>query len=253
MDLGIKGKVAIVTGGTKGIGRAIVETFANEGANVAFCARNAQEVAETEQALRAKGVQAKGTVLDVADAAALRAWVADTASTFGGIDMAVANVSALAIPDEDANWETSFHVDLMGTVNLCKAVIPHLEHSDVKSLVAISSVSGREADFASGPYGTFKTAIIGYMAGLALQLADKGIRANTVSPGNTYFPGGVWENIEQGNPDLFGFAMGLNPTGRMGTPQEIASGVVFISSPLSSRTSGANLLIDGALTRGIQF
>ncbi len=253
MDLGIKGKVAIVTGGTKGIGRAIVETFANEGANVAFCARNAQEVAETEQALRAKGVQAKGTVLDVADAAALRAWVADTASTFGGIDMAVANVSALAIPDEDANWETSLHVDLMGTVNLCKAVIPHLEHSDVKSLVAISSVSGREADFASGPYGTFKTAIIGYMAGLALQLADKGIRANTVSPGNTYFPGGVWENIEQGNPDLFGFAMGLNPTGRMGTPQEIASGVVFISSPLSSRTSGANLLIDGALTRGIQF
>jgi NAD(P)-dependent dehydrogenase (short-subunit alcohol dehydrogenase family) len=123
----------------------------------------------------------------------------------------------------------------------------------VKSLVAISSVSGREADFASGPYGTFKTAIIGYMAGLALQLAEKGIRANTVSPGNTYFEGGVWQNIEGGNPDLFTFAMGLNPTGRMGTPEEVASGVVFLSSPLSSRTSGTNLVVDGALTRGIQF
>jgi 3-oxoacyl-[acyl-carrier protein] reductase len=253
MDLKIKGKVAIVTGGTKGIGRAIVEAFADEGANVAFCARNKDEVAETEKALVAKGVKAKGTVVDVGDAKALRAWVASTAKDFGGIDMAVANVSALAIPDEDDNWDTSFKVDLMGTVNLCKAVIPHLDKSSVKSLVAISSVSGREADFAAGPYGTVKTAIIGYMAGLSLSLAERGIRSNTVSPGNTYFPGGVWQSIEGGNPDLFSFAMGLNPTGRMGTAEEIASGVVFISSPVASRISGANLLIDGALTRGIQF
>jgi NAD(P)-dependent dehydrogenase (short-subunit alcohol dehydrogenase family) len=253
MDLKIKGKTAIVTGGTKGIGRAIVESFASEGANVAFCARNKDEVAETEKSLTAKGVKAKGTVLDVGDAKALRAWVESTAKEFGGIDMAVANVSALAIPDEDANWDTSYKVDLMGTVNLCKAVIPHLEKSSVKSLLAISSVSGREADFAAGPYGTFKTAIIGYMAGLSLSLAPQGIRSNSVSPGNTYFPGGVWQSIEGGNPDLFNMAMGLNPTGRMGTAEEIAHGVVFISSPVSSRTSGANLLIDGALTRGIQF
>ena len=253
MDLGIKGKVALVTGGTKGIGRAIVETFADEGANVAFCARNADEVASTEKALTAKGVKAKGTALDVGDADALRKWVDDSAKEFGGIDMAVANVSALAIPDEDENWDTSFWVDLMGTVNMCKAVIPHLDKSEIKSLLAISSVSGREADFASGPYGTFKTAIIGYMAGLSLSLAEKGIRANTVSPGNTYFPGGVWESIEGGNPDLFKFAMDLNPTGRMGTAEEIANGVVFVSSPRSSRINGANLLIDGALTRGIQF
>ena len=253
MDLQLQGLKAVVTGGTKGIGRAIVESFANEGANVAFCARNAGEVAETEKALTAKGVKAKGTVVDVGDAKALRDWVESTAKEFGGIDMAVANVSALAIPDEDENWDTSYRADLMGTVNLCKSVIPHLEKSPVKSLVAISSVSGREADFASGPYGTFKTAIIGYMAGLSLSLAEKGIRSNTISPGNTYFPGGVWQSIEGGNPDLFKFAMGLNPTGRMGTAEEIAAGVVFISSPVASRISGANLLIDGALTRGIQF
>lgn len=253
MDLGIAGKTALVTGGTKGIGRAIVEGFAAEGANVAFCARDVAEVASTQAALEAHGVRAIGTALDVGDAAALRAWVEASADAFGSIDMVVANVSALAIPDTDENWETSFTVDLMGTVNLVKAALPHLEKSDIKSAVAISSVSGREADFAAGPYGTVKTAIIGYMAGVALQVADKGIRVNTVSPGNTYFPGGVWENIEGGNPDLFSFAMGLNPTGRMGTAEEIAAGVVFLSSAKASRVSGANLLIDGALTRGIQF
>lgn len=253
MDLKIKGKTAIVTGGTKGIGRAIVEAFADEGANVAFCARNADEVAATEAVVAAKGVKAKGTVVDVGDAKALRSWVTATAKEFGGIDMAVANVSALAIPDSDENWDTSYRVDMMGTVNLCKEVIPFLEKSDVKSLLAISSVSGREADFASGPYGTFKSAIIGYMAGLALSLAEKGIRSNTISPGNTYFEGGVWPSIESGNPELFAFAMGLNPTGRMGTAEEVAVGAVFLSSPVSSRISGTNLLIDGAVTRGIQF
>jgi 3-oxoacyl-[acyl-carrier protein] reductase len=230
MDLQIKGKTALVTGGTKGIGRAIVETFVAEGANVAFCARNADEVAATEAAFANSESKVVGTVMDVRDAAAISAWVEASAEKFGGIDMVVSNVSALAIPDTEENWAESIQVDLMGTVRLAKAAIPYLEKSTAPSIIAISSVSGREADFASGPYGTVKTAIIGYIAGLAFQLAEKGIRANTVSP-----------------------AMGLNPTHRMGTPQEVASGVVFLSSPLSSRTTGANLLIDGGLTRGIQF
>jgi NAD(P)-dependent dehydrogenase (short-subunit alcohol dehydrogenase family) len=253
MNLGIEKKVAIITGATRGIGRAIAEAFANEGSAVAFCARNAADILETEKSLTAKGVKAKGTVLDVGDAKALRAWVDDTAKEFGSIDMAVANVSAFAIPDEDASWETSYRTDLMGTVNLCKAVIPYLEKSDIKSLLAVSSVSGIEADFTSGPYGTFKAAIICYMSGLSVSLADRGIRANTVSPGNTYFPGGVWKSIEDGNPDLFKFVMGQNPTGRMGTPEEVANGVVFLSSQASSRTSGTNLIIDGAYTKGVQF
>lgn len=253
MDLRINGKTAVVTGGTKGIGRAIVETFAEEGANVAFCARNADEVAATEKALAGRGSTVVGTVVDVRDGDAITAWIASTAEQFGGIDMVVSNVSALAIPDTEENWVESFDVDLMGTVHLVKASMPHLEKSGAGSIIAISSVSGREVDFASGPYGTVKSAIIGYMAGLAFQLVEKGIRANTVSPGNTYHEGGVWPSIEASNPELFAFAMGLNPTERMGTPQEIASSVVFLSSPVSSRTTGANLLIDGALTRGIQF
>ncbi len=119
----------------------------------------------------------------------------------------------------------------MHTVRLVRSAIPHLERSDAASIIAISSVSGRESDFASGPYGTAKTAIVGYIHGLALQLADKGIRANTVSPGNTYFEGGVWAAIESGNPELFATAVGLNPTGHMGNPAEIASCVVFLASP----------------------
>ena len=252
MDLKISGKTAMVTGGTRGIGRAIVEAFIAEGANVAFCARNAAEVAEAEESLASKG-RAIGTVLDVQDATSLSEWVEATATEFGGIDMVVNSVSALAIPDTEENWYESFNVDMMGTVNLSKLVIPYLEKSDMASLISISSVSGREADFASGPYGTMKTAIIGYMAGLALSLADKGIRVNTVSPGNTYHQDGVWPGLESSDPELFAQAMSLNPTGRMGTPEETAASVVFLSSPRSSRTTGANLLIDGALTRGIQF
>jgi len=253
MDLKLAGRTALVTGGTRGIGRAIVEAFAAEGANVGFCARTASEVEETEKALQGAGSEIAGTTMDMGDPAAIEPWVENSAAKFGAIDIVVSNVSALAIPDTDENWEASLRVDLMGTVRLVKAAMPHLENSDAASIVAIASVSGREADFASGPYGTAKSAIIAYVQGLAFQLAEKGIRANTVSPGNTYFPGGVWESIERDNPELFELAMGLNPTGHMGKPEEMAAGVVFLASPVSSFTTGTNLVIDGALTRGIQF
>jgi NAD(P)-dependent dehydrogenase (short-subunit alcohol dehydrogenase family) len=253
MDLQLTGSRVLVTGGTRGIGRAIVEAFADEGAVVEFCARDAAEIEATEKALAGRGGGVTGARVDVADGAALTGWVEDAARRLGGLDAVVANVSALAIPDTDENWQASFEVDLMGTVRLARAAVPHLEASPNGSIVAISSVSGREADFASGPYGTMKTAIVGYVSGLAFQLAGRGVRANVVSPGNTFFPGGVWDQIEQGQPELYGTALGLNPTGRMGTPQEMARAVVFLSSPVSSFTTGTNLVVDGALTRGIQL
>ncbi|CAG4930382.1 MULTISPECIES: SDR family NAD(P)-dependent oxidoreductase [Acidithrix] len=253
MDLGLKGKVALISGGTKGIGRAIAVGFAKEGANVAFCARNPSEVAETQTLLNSLGVRAMGTTLDIGNAQGVADWVEASASELGGLDIVINNVSALAIPDSEENWKLSLEVDLMGTVRICKASLPHLIARGEGSIVNISSVSGREADFAGGPYGTVKSAIIAYSAHLAFTYADKNIRANTVSPGNTYFPGGVWENIENGNPQLFDMAMALNPTGRMGTPQESANAVIFLSSPAASRISGTNLVVDGALTRGIQF
>ena len=191
--------------------------------------------------------------MDVGDEAALLAWVESAAQSLGGIDIVVSNVSALAIPDTPENWEASLRVDLMGTVRLVNAAMPYLELSEAAAIVTVASVSGREIDFAAGPYGTVKGALIHYTQGLAHQLAGKGIRANTVSPGNTYFPGGVWENIERNNPELFATALALNPTGRMGTPQEMAAAVVFLASPVSSFTTGTNLVVDGALTRGVQL
>ncbi|MDO3403631.1 SDR family NAD(P)-dependent oxidoreductase [Mycolicibacterium neoaurum] len=250
MDLGLKGKRFAVTGGTRGIGRAVVEGLLAEGATVAFCARTSEAVAATQREL---GSGAIGTAVDVGATAALAAWVDASAEALGGLDGVVANVSALAIPESAENWRTSFEVDLMGTVGLVDAALPHLQASGTGSIVTISSVSGREIDFAAGPYGTMKAAIIHYTQGLAYQLAGKGVRANTVSPGNTYFPGGVWSSIEQNDPELFATALALNPTGRMATPAEVANAVVFLSSPAAGFITGTNLLVDGALTRGVQF
>ena len=253
MDLGLKGLRALVTGGTKGIGRAIAETLAAEGAHVAICARNAGEVSEAVARLMSKGVRATGRALDVADAAALKAWAKDAGAQLGGIDIVVSNVSALAIAGDEEAWKRGFEIDLMGAVRLVDAAMPFLEKSKAASIVTISSVSGREIDFAAGPYGAFKAALVHYTQGLAFQLAKKNIRANTVSPGNTYFEGGVWNQIKDGNPTLYAQALALNPTGRMGTPQEMANAVAFLASPAASFITGTNLVVDGALTRGVQL
>jgi len=253
MDLGLKGLNVLVTGGSKGIGRRCAEYFANEGANVSICARDKATVDATIADLSKNGVKAFGMAIDVGSKSDLESWVSESAKALGGVDIVVANVSALAVEDNEEAWYKEFEVDMMHTVRLVNSTLPHLEKSKAPAVTIISSVSGREIDFTGPAYGAFKAALIHYAQGLAFKLAPKMIRVNTVSPGNTYFAGGVWEYIENNIPDLFKEAMRLNPTGRMAKPEEIARGVVFLSSPASSFTTGTNLVIDGALTRGVQF
>jgi 3-oxoacyl-[acyl-carrier protein] reductase len=253
VDLGLKGLRAIVTGGTKGIGRRAADIFADEGASVAICARNADEVKAAVASLKAKGVGAFGEALDVADRAALERFVSDSANALGGVDILVANVSALAAQGKLEDWQKAFDVDLMHTVYAVNAAMPFLEKSDRSSIVFVSSVSGREVDFAGPAYGAMKAALIHYAQRLAFELAPKMIRVNSVSPGNTYFDDGFWQNVERNLPDLYAKALALNPTGRMATPEEIGRGIVFLASPASSFTTGTNLVIDGALTRGVQL
>lgn len=253
MDLQLRGMKALVTGGTKGIGRACVDLFADEGADVAFCARTEADVIATAKAVEEKGVRAFGRALDVADGPALKAWVVDAAEALGGLDSVVANVSALSIGDEEENWKAEIEVDIMHTVRVVHAALPYLERSGAASITTISSVSGREIDITAGAYGVAKAAVVHYAQGLAYHLAPKGIRANTVSPGNTYFEGGFWHQAELNMPDLYNMVMAMNPTGRMGTPEECAAAVVFLASPVASRITGTNLIVDGALTKGVQL
>src|SRR5258706_7067189 len=201
MDLGLEGKNVLVTGGSKGIGLAIAELFADEGANVAICARNADEVGSVVKTLAGKGAKSWGKAVDVADPAALKQWFEGAAGALGGIDCVVCNVSALAVVDTPDTCEKSFGTDMMHTVNSVAAALPYLEKSKSASITIISSVSGFEVDFAVGSYGAFKAALIHYAKGLSNQLIAKGIRVNVVSPGNTYFEGGIWQNIEKGSPD----------------------------------------------------
>ncbi|MET0877139.1 MAG: SDR family NAD(P)-dependent oxidoreductase, partial [Tardiphaga sp.] len=167
MDLGLTGKNVLITGGSKGIGLAIAELFAAEGANIAICARNADEVAAVVARLAATGVKAFGQGLDVGDGAALKQWIEAAAAQFGGIDAIVCNVSALAVGDSAESWEKSFRVDMMHTVNSVAAALPYLEKSQTPSIVIVSSVSGFEIDFAAGSYGAIKAALIHYAKGLS--------------------------------------------------------------------------------------
>ena len=254
MDLGLKGLNVIITGGTKGIGRRAADLFAAEGANVSVCARNADEVTSAVASFADSGVKSFGQAIDVSDKAALDGWVAESAQALGGIDIVVANVSALAAAeDSEDSWNAQFDIDMMHTVRTLNASMSYLEKSEHPSIVIVSSVSGREIDFTSPAYGAFKAALIHYAHGMAHKLAPKQIRVNSVSPGNVYFKGGIWNYVEDNMPDLFKSAMDLNPTGRMATPEEIGKGIVFLASPASSFTMGTNLVIDGALTKGVQL
>jgi 3-oxoacyl-[acyl-carrier protein] reductase len=256
MDLGLKGKTAIVTGATRGIGRSIADLFADEGANVAICARKADEVEATVAALKAKGVQAFGQVVDIADGAALKAFIVKAGETLGGIDIAVSNASALVQGADEAAWRGMFDIDILGAVNVWEAAKPFLETAGANKgdacFLITSSISAAEAT-APSAYGAMKAAQIHYAKGIARENAPKHVRCNVVSPGTVFFEGGVWGNVKAGMPGFFDQMIKRNPTGRMATPEEIAAATVFLASPRSAFTTGINMVVDGAISSRANF
>tara|TARA_R110000824_G_scaffold118960_17_gene272468 strand:+ start:6882 stop:7652 length:771 start_codon:yes stop_codon:yes gene_type:complete len=256
MDLGLKGKKAIITGATRGIGRAIAETLVAEGADVAICARNADQVAEAVAALKKSGTNVIGNVVDIADGAALQKWVAESANALGGLDIVVNNASALAQGNKEDAWHACFEIDVMGAQRVCEAALPFLEKSAAAngdaSVVIISSISAAETTNGNA-YGALKASQIHLAKGLAKEHAAKHIRFNTVSPGTVYFKGGVWGMVEEHMPDMFKATMARNPMGRMASPQDIANATVFLTSPASSFTTGINMIVDGGLTGRVNF
>ncbi|HEY2707180.1 MAG TPA: SDR family oxidoreductase [Caulobacteraceae bacterium] len=256
MDLQLKGKKAIVTGASRGIGRAIAESLAAEGAHVAICARGQAGVDEVVSALAAKGVTAFGAAVDIADGEALKAWITESAERLGGLDVLVSNASALTRGAGEDDWKQMYDVDLMGAVRALEAARPFLEKAGAENgdaaFIITSSVSAAEAS-APGAYGAIKAALIHFAKGVAREAAPRHLRCNVVSPGTVFFEGGVWGNAKAHAPGFFKMMIERNPTGRMGTPEEIAAATVFLASPLSAFTTGINMVVDGGITQRANF
>jgi 3-oxoacyl-[acyl-carrier protein] reductase len=256
MDLKLKGKRALVTGATRGMGRAIAETLAGEGCNLSICARNDRELAATVESLQVKGITAYGAAVDVERDADVKDWVANSAKQLGGLDIIVSNVGAMDLGTGRASWEKNFNLDVMALVNLVEAGEPYLEaaakeHGDA-AIVAISSTAAAAITNAQS-YGAVKGALVHYVKGLAKDFAPRKVRANTVAPGMVYFEGGIWNRIENDNPEAYKAALARNPMRRMAVPQDIANAVVFLSSPRASFTSGINMVVDGAMTDRVNY
>jgi 3-oxoacyl-[acyl-carrier protein] reductase len=252
MDLNLKGQKALITGGSKGIGRAIAERLAEEGCNVAICARNADEVKAAVESLSAKGVTAFGQSVDVGDGDALKAWIDASAEALGGIDCLVSNVSGGNAPGE-AGWRANFEHDVLGTVRLVEGAMSHLENSDNASITMISSTAALEKFISAGAYNAMKGAMIQYSGALAQDLGPKGIRVNSICPGPIFIEGGSWDMIKKNMTPFYDATVADIPIGRMGSAEEVAAQIALLASPLGGYTTGTNIVLDGGFTKRIQF
>lgn len=251
MDLELTGRSVLVTGGSRGIGRAIAEAFAAEGADLTICARGAEALHATAEAIAAdSGRHVVAAVHDVTDAAACEALVARHVETFGSLDVLVNNAGATVREgDSDERWRASFELNVLAAVRLAELAKPHLAASTLGSIVNISSIFGREA---GGPsqYNATKAAQIAMSKAFALDWAADGIRVNNIAPGSIAFEGGSWGRRLVDDPEgMAAFIASNIPGGRFGQPEEVANVVTFLASARASWVLGATLNVDGGQSR----
>ena len=245
MDLGLKDKGVIVTGGSKGIGLAIAEGFAREGARVSICSRGAGALEAARDRLASHGGVVHAAPCDVSDGAALEAYVAAAHEALGAVHVLVNNPSGFGMADDDEGWTLAFDIDLLALARATRLAVPLIEAAGGGSVIHISSISGMEPSPGSAPYGAVKAAVIHLTTTQARDLAARNIRVNCVAPGSILFPGGSWEDVQKNNPDGFAEVVATIPFGRMGTTDEIANGTVFLASEPARWITGQTIAIDG--------
>jgi 3-oxoacyl-[acyl-carrier protein] reductase len=245
MQLSLNGKRALITGGSRGIGLAIAKSFALAGADVAICARAPGPLTQAETALRATGRKVSARVCDLSQAQAVNDWVAQAAADLGGVDILVNNASGFGRTDDEAGWAVSLAVDLMASVRASQAVMPHFLQQGSGNIIHIASISGLKASVRTPPYGAVKAAIMEYAQTQALTHAAQHVRVNCIAPGSIFFEGGTWDVVQRENPQLYARILGGIPSGRFGTPEEVANVALFLASDCASWVTGQTLVVDG--------
>jgi 3-oxoacyl-[acyl-carrier protein] reductase len=250
MELGLAGKGVIVTGASRGIGRATALAFAREGAHVALCARGEEGLRKAEAELAALGGKVFAAPCDVADAAALAGFLDASRAALGAVHVLVNNTSGFGIGDDEDGWRKGFDVDVMGAVRACWKVAPMIAEAGGGAIVHVSTISALQAAAANPPYGAMKAVLVQHVQSLAVKLARQKIRVNCVAPGSIEFPGGAWDLIKKNAPALYEGTVKRIPWRRHGTPEEVARAIVFVASDAASWITGQTLVVDGGQVLG---
>ncbi|MBT5831103.1 MAG: SDR family oxidoreductase [Candidatus Latescibacteria bacterium] len=259
MNLNLKNKVAVITGGSRGIGRATALRFAEEGCKVAICARGQEGLDKAVEGLSKHKVEVFGKTADVSKPGETENFIQAAADALGSIDCLVNNVGGTAgsrdfATSDDAAWQETFDLNLFHAVRATRAALPHLKTGEGGSVVTISSISGWKPANSGAQYGATKAAEMFLAGALALELAPDKIRVNTVCPGSLFFPGGGWERFKETSPEKYEtFRTREFPAQRLGSDFEVADVVVFVSSNRATWINGASIPVDGAQGRPNAF
>ena len=247
MDLGLTGKKALVLGGSRGIGWHTARLLKTEGCSVGLCARGEMDVANARSHLGDLGPgEVFATTADLTDEAATRRFVRSGIEALGGLDILIHNASGFGVGDTEEDWQRSFQVDIMAGVRSVNEALVDLQASEHGSIVFVGSMASKyHFGRPPGAYGPAKAAMRTYANELAQNYGKDGIRANVISPGAVWFPGGIWDQRKAENPKFFAAVEKGMPLGRLGSAEEIARIIVFTASPAGLWLNASHIVADG--------